>query len=183
MSYSLIFFLALFFIFLFFLIRIFINKRIETIPKKRININKKIHVKNSIDLNVIKIPSKIKEIDSLSLIKLTTELYKIFKSLAYITKDNNELNSSTEWNNYEVSLFLSLIQNNKNIPMQNSHEIFHSSILSLTKEQVIGELKTIVTKYNKSISKDNISFLKNQVIWSAKEISIILYYLSLKKAA
>ena len=109
-------------------------------------------------------------------------MYKIFKSLNYISKNNTELNTSVEWNNYEVSLFLSLIQNNKNIPMQNSHEIFHSSILSLTKEQVIGELKTIVTKYNKSISKDNISFLKNQVIWSAKEISIILYYLSLKKA-
>jgi len=51
----------------------------------------------------------------------------------------------------------------------------------LTKEQVLGEIKSIITKYNKSITKDNIAFLKNQVIWSAKEISIILYYLSLKK--
>ena len=181
MSPILIFILGLFFIFLFFLIKILINKKTETIPKKRLNINKKIHTKNSFDFNMIKIPSKIKEIDSLSLIKLTTELYKIFKSLTYITKDNNELNSSIEWNNYEISLFLFLLQNNKNIPMQDSQEIFHSSILSLTKEQVLGEIKSIITKYNKSITKDNIAFLKNQVIWSAKEISIILYYLSLKK--
>lgn len=182
MFYTLILILVLFFIFLFFLIKFFIDKKIKNSKPKRIQINKKTNIKNNLDFNIIKIPSTIKELEFFELIKITTELYKIFKSLNYISKNNTELNTSVEWNNYEVSLFLSLIQNNKNIPMQNSHEIFHSSILSLTKEQVIGELKTIVTKYNKSISKDNISFLKNQVIWSAKEISIILYYLSLKKA-
>ena len=68
MSPILIFILGLFFIFLFFLIKILINKKTETIPKKKLNINKKIHTKNSFDFNMIKIPSKIKEIDSLSLI-------------------------------------------------------------------------------------------------------------------
>jgi hypothetical protein len=53
--------------------------------------------------------------------------------------------------------------------------------LSFSKEQLNNEMKFIILKYNKYIVNNEISSLREQVIWSAKEVSIILYYLSLTK--
>lgn len=155
-------------------------KKSKKIEEKKLNKIKNIPIKHkkSLDFNNIKIPSIIKDSNIPNIIKSTTDLYKIFKSLNYISKDNNELSTTIEWNNFEVSQFLYLLQLNKNILMQDSKDIFHSFILSLNKEEIENELKNIIYKYNKSITKDHMQFLKNQVIWSAKEISVILYYLS-----
>lgn len=144
--------------------------------------NKNFMIYSSLDLNNIKLPSKVKEtIDSQELIKSTTELYKIFKSLDYIKKDPHELETKIEWNSWEISQFLYLLQLNRNILMQDSKELLHSSILKFTKEQVINEMKYIILKYNKLLTKNEVLFLKNQVVWSAKKVSIIFYYLSLIK--
>jgi hypothetical protein len=145
------------------------------------SIDKKNTNQNSIDLSNIKIPYKIKEImDFYRLIESTTELYKVFKSLSYQTKKEEEL-LAIEWNNLEISQFLYLLQSNRNIMMQDPKELFHCSILSFSKEQLNNEMKFIILKYNKYIVNNEISSLREQVIWSAKEVSIILYYLSLTK--
>ena len=137
---------------------------------------------SSLDLNYIKLPSKVKEsIEPTELIKSTTELYKIFKSLDYLKKEMVELETKLEWNSWEISQFLYLLQLNRNILMQDCEVILHKSILKFTKEQVINEMKYIILKYNKSVSKNEVFFLKNQLIWSAKEVSVIFYYLSLIK--
>ncbi len=139
---------------------------------------------SSLDLNYIKLPSKVKEnIEPSELIKSTTELYKIFKSLDYLKKEMVELETKLEWNSWEISQLLYLLQSNRNILMQDYKEILHNSILKYTKEQVINEMKYIILKYNKSTTKDEVFFLKNQVIWSAKEVSIIFYYLSIIKTS
>jgi hypothetical protein len=143
---------------------------------------KKFIIYGSLDLTNIKLPSKIKEnISSEDVVKSVAEFYKVFKSLDYIKKDINELETKLEWNSWEISQFLYLLQLNRNILMPDCEKILHESILKFTKEQVINEMKYIILKYNKLASKDELFFLKNQLIWSAKEVSFIFYYLSLIK--
>lgn len=155
------------------------NKNINTFNSKN---NKNFIIYGSLDLNNIKLPSKFKEnMDSDELINSSTELYKIFKSLDYLKKDIKEIETKVEWNSWEISQLLYLLQLNRNILMQDCKEILHDSILKYTKEQVINEMKYIILKYNKSVTKNETLFLKNQVIWSAKEVSIIFYHLSLVK--
>lgn len=162
---------------------LFMKKSNNTIGKNK-KINKGFTNHNSLDFNAIKLAPKIKEtINSSELINSTTELYKIFKSLDYKKKTSVELGNQHEWNSWEISQLLYLLQLNRNILMPDCEEVLHPSILEFTKEHVINEIKSIILKYNRSITKDESLFLKNQVIWSAKEVSIIFYYLSLIKSA
>lgn len=157
------------------------SKNIDTIDNKN---TKNFIINSYVDLNNIKLPSKFKEnMNSDELINSSTELYKIFKSLDYLKKDIKEIETKLEWNSWEISQLLYLLQLNRNILMQDCKEILHDSILKFTKEQVINEMKYIILKYNKSVAKNEALFLKNQVIWSAKEVSIIFYYLSIIKTS
>lgn len=96
-------------------------------------------------------------------------------------KTSVELGNQLEWNSWEISQLLYLLQLNRNILMPDCKEVLHPSILEFTKEHVINETKYIILKYNRSVTKDESLFLKNQIIWSAKEVSVIFYYLSLIK--
>lgn len=181
------YFISLLIILIFLIGLFFLIKTSKENKEGKENFKKSSSVKNQInqnlvDLSNIKIPYKVKEEIALStLIKSTTELYKIFKSLDYTRKTKDELLTTIEWNNWEVSQFLYLLQSNRNILMQDYEELFHSSIINLSKEQIINEVKYIILKFNKSVTENEILSLKKQVIWSAKEVSIILYYLSLSK--
>lgn len=169
-------------ILLIFISLIFFMKKSNNKIGKNKKIDKSFTNNNSLDLNNIKVASKIKEtFNSSELIASTTELYKIFKSLDYKKKTSVELGNQLEWNSWEISQLLYLLQLNRNILMPDCEEVLHPSILEFTKEHVINETKYIILKYNRSVTKDESLFLKNQIIWSAKEVSVIFYYLSLIK--
>lgn len=156
----------------------FVFKSKTTVNKKNKHLLTKRVIQN-FDIYSAKIPKKIKELDTDTLLEIISERFKVFTVLDYASKKENELYEK-EWNSWEVSIFIYMLQKNRNILIPEPQNLFHKSILRLNKKQVEQELKNIVLKYNK-ISTNEPFTLKNQIIWSKKEISIIFYYFVLIK--
>lgn len=136
----------------------------------------KIQIRNP-NISSLKIPKKIIEMDFFLLQKDCKNLFDNFKALSYNKKDKIDL-SLVEWNNWEILLLMGLIKADKDIFISNPQEVFHSSIVELSKAKLTTEINKIFEKSNKIDNNLPNDILKNQINWSIKEISIVFYYLS-----
>lgn len=127
-----------------------------------------------LNLNEVKIPEKIKEIDIEEILENIQERFKIFTILEYLNKKDDELYDS-EWNSWEIGLFIYALQSKRNFLIPEPKTVFHKSILVLSKKQIEEEVKNILIKFTKISLKESID-LKSQIIWSPREVSVIFYY-------
>lgn len=167
--------------FIFFIIPILIAPIIFLIFKgnkktKKINYVSSSNKKNFDFLGIddVKIPEKIKELDIEEVLENIQERFKIFTILKYLDKKEDDLYDS-EWNSWEMGLFIYALQSKRNFLIPEPTTVFHKVICNLNKKQVEEELKNIFLKFNKISLKESIA-LKSQIIWSPREVSIILYY-------
>ena len=158
------------------------------VPKKANNknirkmANKNFHetVSKSVDVSFLKIPKRIREMEPSLLYKDCKNLFDNFRVLKYNKKEKADL-YLIEWNNWEVFMLIGLIKINKDMFISNPEEVLHPSISQLSKSELFREMNRIFLKYNK-IDKDfTYDILRSQINWSAREVSVIFYYLSVYK--
>jgi hypothetical protein len=127
-------------------------------------------------LEKIELPRNIEQMNADSLLKATRVIFDSFKSLDYASKGQNILDK-IEWHTWQVSILLNFLKgNNRLIGVSTNEKIFHENILDLDYSQIGQEIKRVIKKYseNVNIQKDRDSLSKD-VIWSVRDVSIILY--------
>lgn len=126
------------------------------------------------NIYLAEIPDKVQELEMEEILQNIAERFEVFKMLKYLNKKDTELHIN-EWNSWEVSQLIYALQEERNILIPEPSTIFHKSILKMTKKEIDEEMINIVLKLNKIQLKEPIQ-LKNHVVWTAREISMIFYY-------
>ncbi|MDD2896960.1 MAG: hypothetical protein PHG81_13165 [Aliarcobacter sp.] len=155
---------------LFYLLTINDNK-----PKKIGNeFQRKMSVSSIADLNTMEFPKNIEHMRFDSLSKATKVIFDSYKALNYVNKLPSSLDK-IEWHTWQVSIILKYLKSKNKIFITNDN-IFHTVILELSESQIEHELQKIYNKYIENVNiKKSRDDLSKDVIWSAREVSIILY--------
>ena len=127
-----------------------------------------------IDLNTMEFPKNIEHMKFDLLSKATKVIFDSYKALDYVNKLPSSLDK-IEWHTWQVSIILRYLKS-KNKIFISSDNIFHKVIEDLSESQIQQELEKICRKYFNNVnihrSRDDLS---KDVIWTAREVSIILY--------
>ncbi len=126
------------------------------------------------DLNTMQFPKNIEHMKFDALSKATKVIFDSYKALDYVNKLPSSLDK-IEWHTWQVSIILRYLKN-KNKIFISSDNIFHKVIEDLSESQIEQELQKIYRKYmnNVNIQKSR-NDLSKDIIWTAREVSIILY--------
>lgn len=149
-----------------------------TINNKPKKVGKELQKSNSYsqiaDLNNIEFPKNIEHMRFDSLSKATKVIFDSYKALNYVNKLPSSLDR-IEWHTWQVSIILRYLKSKNKIFITNDN-IFHTVILELNENQIDVELQKIYNKYVENVNiKKSRDDLSKDIIWSAREVSIILY--------
>ena len=139
------------------------------------HVTQKVDTYSKIAINDIEFPKNIVEMSSSSLSQIVKSLFDTYKALGYSSKSGNALEKQ-EWHSWQVSMLLVFLKVYQNFFVPHEKDIFHSSILNLDNEQMQNDMQKIFRKYINNVNpKKSRDALSNEVIWSAREVSLILY--------
>ena len=142
--------------------------------KSKNNVSK-IDTNAKIAISSIEFPKNIEQMSSSSLSQIVKSLFDTYKALGYSNKSGNALEKQ-EWHSWQVSMLLVFLKVYQNFFVPHEKNIFHSSILNLDNEQMENDMQKIFRKYINNVNpKKSRDALSNEVIWSAREVSLILY--------
>jgi hypothetical protein len=142
--------------------------------------NKKL-VKNNtnlliIDLDNIQFPKNIENMNSDALFKASKMIFDSHCSLDYSNKLPSSLDK-IEWHTWQVSILLRFLKSKNKFFISNTNDkIFHDVILTLSETQMDQDMQRIYRKYLENVNiHKNRDDLSKDVIWAARDVSIILY--------
>ena len=125
------------------------------------------------DLDDIQFPKNIEHMKFDSLSKATKTIMDSYKSLDYINKLPSSLDK-IEWHTWQVSILLKYLKSSNKIFISYDN-LIHKVIEELSETQIEQELQKIYRKYINNVNihrgRDDLS---KDIIWTAREVSIIL---------
>lgn len=133
------------------------------------------------EITTLSFPNNIEKMDYHFLVKTCMSIFDSFKALNYKNSDEKVL-AQIEWHSWQISLLLSLLQQNGKLFLVELKEYTPSTILEMPKENIESEINRIQKKYYENVninrSRDQLS---KDIIWSVREVSLIFYYLTLSR--
>ena len=141
-----------------------------------------INIKNRvITFEDISFPRKIEKMDYSSLSHSCKVIFDSFKALDYVNKEANSLDK-IEWHTWQVSLLLAFMKVYINFFISDNKNLFHNVILELSEKDIDIEIQKILKRYVNHVNIDkNRDELSKDIVWSARDISIIFYSMMCNK--
>lgn len=135
-----------------------------------------------IDVNSISFPKNIEQMNFDSLFKSCKVIFDSYKALSYVDKLAGSLDK-IEWHTWQVSILLVFLKRKtKFFVSEDNEKLFNSLILELNETQMNQDMQRIYRKYLEKVNihknRDNLS---KDIIWSARDVSIIFYKIINKK--
>lgn len=143
------------------------NKNVNSIELKNKN--------QMIKLDDLMFPKNVEQMDRTAVTQACKVIVDSYKALDYANKMPNHLDR-IEWHTWQVSILLYFFKTQNSLSISNNHKIFHETTLELSVDNKEQEFQKILKKYieNANIQKDR-DTLSKDIIWSAREVSIILF--------
>lgn len=151
------------------------NKSMKKSTKKT-NIQKNKISLLSLDIDDIQFPKNIENMDLNSLFKASKSIFDSYKALDYLNKSSSAMDKM-EWHSWQLSILLYFLKKRNNLFISEKNDkLFHGVILQLNETQINQELQRIYRKYPENVDiYKNRDELSNDVMWTARDVSIILY--------
>lgn len=129
----------------------------------------------AIEIKDLDLPKGVEQLNSNVLFSACKSIADSFKALGYASKSPNEMDKR-DWHSWQVSILLCCVKNNSKFIFPDLDKIFHKFIFDLNEEKRKEERERIYVKYfdKVDISK-NRDTLSKDVIWTAREVAILLY--------
>ena len=129
---------------------------------------------SKIDVEELSFPKNIESMNGMILSKACKVIVESYKALDYVNKMPNAMDK-IEWHTWQVSILLYALKTNGVTLAFDINKIFHESILKAPEEQKEQDIQRILRKYKDraSIEKSR-DELSRDVIWTARDVSIIL---------
>lgn len=132
-----------------------------------------IHSKMRMDDLIV--PKKIEEMNSYSLYQACKIITESYISLDYVNKPASFLDK-IEWHSWQVSILIQFSKVDKDLVPPYDVTLFNKMILGLSKDVVEREMQKIFRKYVNHVNiEKNRDELSKEIIWTAREVSLILY--------
>ena len=132
---------------------------------------------SNINITAITLPLEIESLSDTQLRDITRKILRIFESLDY-KKNSNEYKSRS-WHSWQVSMLLCLYKRDMELFIPNLEATFRDEIIDQSESTLDELVKNILNRYRREVkvhlSKETLS--KNR-IWSGKEVSILMCFLS-----
>lgn len=146
-------------------------------PTKKVNSNSN-NSNNSfkaIEIKNLDLPKGVEQLDSNILFGACKSVADAFKALGYVHKSANEMDKK-DWHSWQVSILLCCVKNNSKFIFPDLDKVFHKTISDLSKDKKKEERERIYVKYFDKVDvSKNRDQLSKDVIWTAREVSILLY--------
>lgn len=128
-----------------------------------------------IKLDEMRFPKNIESMNINALSQACRVILDSYRALDYANKLPSAMDK-IEWHTWQVSLLLYFLKTKNRLSIYNSDRFFHITILELSEEHRKHDIQRILNKYwnNANIEKDR-DTLSRDVIWTARDVSIILY--------
>ncbi len=147
------------------------NKKSNNNENEQMQINFKKH------LLKVNLPLVVKKLNKKELRLLAQDELKTYKALDYknkLLKDMVDL----EWHTWQVSVIIKMYKEEMDIYLPDYQNIFPKELVDLSVYSLEQKLHPIFEKYNKEVSQSGTKkYLLDQVIWTSKDISILLLFL------
>lgn len=138
---------------------------------------KEIYKIDEISIWEIQVPKKIENMEHHILFQSCLKVFEVFKALKYPSKDERILDN-IEWHSWQVSLLLTLLKTDKSFFIPNPQNNFHKVLLNKPISYIDTQMQKILNKYQNSVNiNSSRDILSKDIIWSAKEVSIIFLYM------
>ena len=142
------------------------------------NLNKKSNkniVHSKMKMEDLIVPKKIEEMNSYSLYQACKIITESYISLDYVNKPASFLDK-IEWHSWQVSILIQFSKVDKDLVPPYDVTLFNKMILGLSKDVVEREMQKIFRKYVNHVNiEKNRDELSKEIIWTAREVSLILY--------
>ncbi len=136
---------------------------------------------SEIVIHSISLPKKIETMGYASLYNACKVVFESFRALAYDKKTARDLDK-IEWHTWQVSMLIGFLKINREFFVAYDKNIFHEVILGLNQTEIKEETQRIFRKYKERVNIDKSrDDLRDEIIWTAREVSIILYHMMKKK--
>ncbi len=174
-----IFFVILLLIVLVIIFIIFIQSKEENINQKN---NHNFTIKNDqISLDNLALPRKIEKLDYSSLFQACRVVFDSFKALNYTNKEISNLDK-LEWHSWQISLLLAFMKVYNSTFIPYNKNLFHNAILELKDKDIDFEIERIIKKYSNHVNIDKPrDDLSKDLVWTARDVSIIFYTIMINK--
>lgn len=128
-----------------------------------------------IDLNEIRFPKNVENMNGTVLTQACKVIIDSYRALNYSNKLPSAMDK-IEWHTWQISILLFFLKSKYVLNISNSNQLFHETILNLSKNHINQDMQKILKKYldNANVDKDR-DTLSKDVIWTAREVSIILH--------
>ena len=142
--------------------------------KKNKKSNKNI-TNSKIKINDLILPKKIEQMNSYSLFQACKIITDSYIALDYVNKPASVLDK-IEWHSWQVSILIQFLKVHKEFILPYDVKIFNSMILNLSNELKENEMQKIFRKYLNHVNVEkNRDELSKEILWTAREVSIILF--------
>ena len=141
--------------------------------KNKKNVKKANYSKMRMDDLIV--PKKIEEMNSYSLFQSCKIITDSYIALNYMNKPASSLDK-IEWHSWQVSILIQFSKVDKDFIPHYDITLFNKMILSLSSEVIEREMQKIFRKYVNHVNiEKNRDELSKEIIWTAREVSLILY--------
>ena len=121
------------------------------------------------------VPKKIEEMNSYSLFQSCKIITDSYIALNYMNKPASSLDK-IEWHSWQVSILIQFLKVHKEFILPYDTKLFNSMILNLSNELKEKEMQKIFRKYINHVNVEkNRDELSKEIIWTAREVSVILF--------
>lgn len=154
--------------------------RVDRRISKIINNSKKIKIDefSYVNIQALELPKGIESLTHEEEYAASKSIYKVFKAINYTNMEKDFL--LQEWHSWQVSILIYKYKRYEEFFIYDEKEIFRKEVLELSDETLKKRMNEILLKFKDKVNvktgtRDTLS---EDIRWSAREVSIILYFLS-----
>ena len=144
-------------------------------PAKKANSTSNSGAIKVIEIKNLDLPKGIEQLDGNILFGACKSIADSLKALGYANKSPNEMDKK-EWHSWQLSILLCCVKNGSKFIFPDLNKVFHKTIMDLSEDKKKEERERIYVKYFDKVDiSRNRDVLSKDVIWTAREVSILLY--------
>ena len=138
--------------------------------------------KDVLSIEDIHFPEPIEKMTEFLISSICRKIYDVYVKFDYINANEEQL-LEKQWHTWQISMLLKLYKYNMEFYIPNREHVFPPSIASLDLDSLDGLMHDLLIKYKNSVritmKKDD---LCKELIWSVRDVTILLCFLSKYRA-
>lgn len=130
-----------------------------------------------ISIHGIELPKQVESISKREIPSIVSKIQRVYEKLDY--KTNIQEFTKLQWHTWQVSMLFKMYKTGQSTFISNPDDIFPVELAKKSDKDLRQIMNDIMIKYKRDVETHrNRDFLSRDIIWSGRDVAIILYFLS-----